>query len=242
MATDSGFSNQKKKGTAQFETVHGLGSSSFGKVSANKSLYEITAATAISSVTDIIGSNGQVQYWNIEFTSHGAIVGNVARFLMWELTNFEFEIVEVVDADNFYILPISDIKPTTENCTIMGWVTNKVGSDGSISVTASVTAPVVNPLAKARLDFSVTNVTTGAWVQLISSVGATLVKKMQVFMSQGNALELAFGAAASEVSKIYIFPGGNEVFDIDIPANTRLSLRAVSSTANTGEILVNLLG
>lgn len=98
------------------------------------------------------------------------------------------------------------------------------------------------PLAKARIDFSVTNVTTGAWVQLISSVGSTSIKRVQVFMSQANTLELAFGGAGSEVSQIYIFPGGNEVFEMDIPANTRLSLRAVSSTANTGEILVNLLG
>jgi hypothetical protein len=314
MATDSGFSNQKKKGLSQFETVHNLSSSSFGKVAASKGLYQITASTAISSVADVLGANGQIEFWAVTFTSHGASVGNVARFLSGSLVNFEFEVIQVIDANVFYILPISEVKPSTEDCTILGWVTIKLGSDGSTSVSISssdvsfqrngasqvviedtvtpannrplpvnipntvaddggaqtsrglmimghngagvakhfrtdttgklivIDQTTVSPLAKARIDFSTTSVTTGAWVQLIASVGGTLVRRVQIFMSQGNTLELGFGAAASEVSQIYIFPGGNEVFEMEIPANTRLSVRAISSTANTGELLVNLLG
>jgi hypothetical protein len=292
MATDSGYNNQKKKGISQFETIHHLGSSTYGKSISNKGLYEITASTPIIGVTDV-SVGGIVQYWNVEFTAHGASVGNVARFLSGSLINYEFEIIQIIDVDHFYILPISDVKPSTENCEIMGWVTSKLGSDGGLTVSVSgsntqfvrngapqiVTEdtgtpantrplPVLNydssgvevvpakestlqsvlskltyaPRNKARIDFSSTNVTSGAWVELISTVGATAIKRVQIFMSQGNALELGFGAAASEVSQMFLFPGGNEVFEMDIPAGTRLSVKAVSSTASTGELLVNLLG
>lgn len=300
MPTDNGFTNQKKKGAAQYETVQPLGSNAFGKPVAPKSLYQITASTAITSVTDILDINGYVKYWNILYTAHGATKGNIARFLSGTLINFEFEVEQVIDANNFYVLPISETKPSTQNCTIMGWVTSKAASDGSISV--SVTAsdisfqrngasqvvtqdtgtpantrplPIIQynssgvevvpasqatqttisntltsilskdtyaPLAMARLDLVATPVTTGAWVQLISSVGATAIKRAQIFCSSGYTMEMSFGAAASEVSKMYVFPGGNEVFEIDIPAATRLAVRAITTTSNTGELLINLMG
>lgn len=141
MPTDNGYSNQKKKGLAQFETVHNLGSSAYGKVITPKSLYEITASAAIVSVTDIKGSNGLVEYWNIELTAHGASVGNVLRIDAGSLINTEYEIIQVIDVDNFYILPITDVKPApADTGIIMGWVTQKLASDGSINV-AITSAP-----------------------------------------------------------------------------------------------------
>jgi hypothetical protein len=115
-------------------------------------------------------------------------------------------------------------------------------STASSTLTSILAKQTYAPRAKSRIAFASTNVTSGAWVELLSDVGATAIKRVQVFMSQGNALELGFGAAAAEVSQMFIFPGGNEVFEMDIPAGTRLSVRAVSSTASTGELLVNLLG
>ena len=140
MATDSGFSNQKKKGIAQFETVHDLGSSSFGKVAANKALFEILPSQAIVSVTDILGSDGQVQYWNVELTGHTAAAGNTLRFDAGLLLNFYFEIMQVIDANNFYILPISNTKPTPAmTATVMGWVTQKMSPNGEVSVSITST-------------------------------------------------------------------------------------------------------
>ncbi len=96
------------------------------------------------------------------------------------------------------------------------------------------------PVGMATLDFAGTPVTSAAYVELVASAAET--KKVQIFMSQGNPLFLAFGAAASEVDKIYVIPGGNGLIDLTIPAGTRVSLKAVSTTANTGYILVNFLG
>jgi hypothetical protein len=140
MPTDSGYSNQKKKGIAQFETVHPLGSAAYGKQVSNKALCELNSLATIASVTDVLGNNGQIEFWKIEVTAHGASVGNVLRITSGALLNFEFDIVQIVDANNFYILPISDVKPTTAmTAVIMGWVTQKLALDGSTSV--SVTTP-----------------------------------------------------------------------------------------------------
>lgn len=138
MATDSGFSNQKKKGIAQYETIQHLGSSKYGKAVSGKALFEKLPTTPIVSVTDVIGSNGQVEFWNVELTAHTALVGDVLRIEDATLLNFEFDIVQVVDVDNFRILPISDVIPAAGmDASIMGWVTQKVDSTGSAIMTPS---------------------------------------------------------------------------------------------------------
>jgi hypothetical protein len=95
---------------------------------------------------------------------------------------------------------------------------------------------------KARLVYSSTNVTPGAWVQLLASVGATAIKEIEIFDSSGETLEFGIGEAGLEVVESYIIPGGNGRIPLQIPAGTRLSVRAVSATANSGEIVVNLYG
>lgn len=94
----------------------------------------------------------------------------------------------------------------------------------------------------ARNVYSSTNVTTGAWVQLIASTAAA-AKGLFIFDSSGETLELGAGAAASESRILIIVPGGYSGFiPLAIAAGTRLSLRAISATASTGEIDVTLLG
>lgn len=97
-------------------------------------------------------------------------------------------------------------------------------------------------LNRIRLVYSVTNVTTGAWVELLSSIGAADIKEIEIFDSSGETLELGVGAAASEVSKIYVIPGGNGRIPLQILAGERLAIQAVSATADSGEIVINLYG
>lgn len=136
MPTDNGYSNQKKKGIAQFETINNIGSGAYGKSVSSKALYQISLVSeSIVSVSDVFGSDGQVQFWNIQITAHGASVGNVFRINAGSLINSEYEIIQVINANNFYILPITDIKPAALNTgIIMGWVTSKVTSDGSPAI------------------------------------------------------------------------------------------------------------
>ena len=99
-------------------------------------------------------------------------------------------------------------------------------------------------LGSARLDYSVTNVTTGAWVQLTASVGAAAVFGITLFDGGGYAMELGIGAAAAETRALLIPPGGfNGVIPLRIAAGTRLSIRAVgTATVSAGEIDINLMG
>lgn len=126
-----------------------------------------------------------------------------------------------------------------------GFVNVKVNPSGALVTEVNGTVLVQNGvdyLNRIRLVYSTTNVTTGAWVQLLASVGATAIKEIEIFDSSGETLELGVGAAASEVSKSYVFPGGNSRIPMQIPANARLAIRAVSATANVGEIVINLYG
>lgn len=94
------------------------------------------------------------------------------------------------------------------------------------------------PVAIGRHDYSSVNVTTGAYVELISALGNS-VTQVDIFDSSGQTLVLAVGGAGSEVDQINIFPGGNGKTSLAIANGARVSIKAVSGTANSGEIDVN---
>ena len=113
---------------------------------------------------------------------------------------------------------------------------------------SAVTQPVslaTNPAEAGRTavtfirnDYTSTSVTTAAYVQLVASTGSA-VNKIEIFDSSGETLKIAFGAAASEVDQFLVFPGGQGAININIPASTRVSIKAVSNTASVGEIDIN---
>jgi hypothetical protein len=92
-----------------------------------------------------------------------------------------------------------------------------------------------------RNDYSVTPVTTGAWVQLVASTLSD-VKEIEIFDSSGQTLELGLGGSGSEVRKIIIFPGGNGRIPCQIAAGSRVSIQAISANASVGEIDINFYG
>jgi len=86
------------------------------------------------------------------------------------------------------------------------------------------------------------NVTTATWVELIASTAAQITQLI-IGDSGGQVMELGVGAAASEVRILLIPEGGIDVpFNILIAAGSRLSVRAVSATANAGYLVINTLG
>jgi hypothetical protein len=89
-----------------------------------------------------------------------------------------------------------------------------------------------------RNDYSSVNVTTAAYVELIASTGSE-INQLEIFDSSGETLKLALGAAASEVDLLLVTPGGNGIIPVNIPAGTRVSIKAVSATASVGEIDIN---
>jgi len=96
----------------------------------------------------------------------------------------------------------------------------------------------------ARIDYQSTPVTDSAWVQVLASVGTNPIQAITLFDGGGFAMELGFGGSGSETRALLIPPGGfNGELAFLIPANTRLSVRAVgATTVNAGELDINLLG
>lgn len=90
----------------------------------------------------------------------------------------------------------------------------------------------------SRNDYTSTNVTTSAWVQLVASSG-NAINEIEVFDSSGQTLEIGTGGSGSEVRLIIVFPGGNGRVPVSIPISTRISIRAISATANAGESDIN---
>ena len=89
-----------------------------------------------------------------------------------------------------------------------------------------------------RNDYSSTNVTTGAYVELIASTSGE-INRLHIFDSSGEIMILATGAAASETDIFYIEPGGPGPVDVNIPAGTRVSVRALSADATLGDLVIN---
>lgn len=130
----------------------------------------------------------------------------------------------------------------------------KMPSQGQASMAASIPVviasnqsalPVTDTgLSKANApvynNYSSTNVTTSSYTQLIAST-TSAAKKISIFDSSGQAMILAIGAAGSEVIQVYVPPGGAD-FNLAIPANVRIAIKALTATASSGYILLNLLG
>lgn len=131
------------------------------------------------------------------------------------------------------------------------WVNTVNGSVWS-AVDVTTGAAIWKRLDKVRLavssflslDMSVSNVTDAAYVELIADTGANPIKRIQSFYPAGSLAYIAVGANASEVNEFILTAGGNgEVgIDVDIPANSRLSIKLLSGQASVtdGVLAMNL--
>lgn len=88
-------------------------------------------------------------------------------------------------------------------------------------------------------DYTSTNVTTSAYVQLLATTSAT-TNLVEVFDSSGQTMILGVGAAGSEVVQFYIIPGGNGKVPLAIPSGSRIAIKALTATASVGYLVINL--
>lgn len=204
MASESGFSNQLKKGASQFKTIHSVGSNKFGQSVAIKALFEKTASNTIISTTGIVGDDGQINTYNVEFTSHNARKGDVLRIDSGASINYEFDILEVIGPNNIQILALVSVGSLTGNAaSIMGWVTSKASSDG-----ASVVALSQLPRVGSYQDNSISTVYT-----------FTAPTNSKYFMIQADDTNTAnvrwkVGGVATISSGMQLQPGRSEQVDL----------------------------
>lgn len=154
MASESGFTTQKKIGEAQHKTIHNLGSDRFGTSVSAKSLSEVNAIAA-AIINSAISPDGKSVF--IEITAHGARKGDVLRMSSGALIGWEFEIVEVIDADIFAIINAADSIPQiADTAKVMRWVTNKTDAEGNVNFSPGPTQFVQNGSSQQVIEDLVT--------------------------------------------------------------------------------------
>ncbi len=85
------------------------------------------------------------------------------------------------------------------------------------------------------------SVTTGAWTALITSLPSN-VSYAQIIDTSGQVMKLATGASGSEVAIPFTIPrnfSGSTGFPFTLRQGVRVSIEASSTTASTGEIIIN---
>lgn len=107
--------------------------------------------------------------------------------------------------------------------------------------TQRVVEATYTPIGVAVNNNSSVNITTAAYVQLFASTSA-VARAIEVSDTGGRWLYIAIGAAAAEVDILAIPPGGSQIIPVQIAAGTRISVKAIDGTANTGLVGVNLYG
>ena len=86
-----------------------------------------------------------------------------------------------------------------------------------------------------RHDYSGGTVTTIAFTQLIA-LTASEANSIEIFDSSGETMVLGI----ADTNDLLIFPGGNGRIEYNIPASTKVSVKAISASASVGEICINL--
>lgn len=238
MPTPKGYSSQEKEDRlrAEFQTLNPIGPKTYGADVRSTLAYTNIASDAIDSI-----ANGYI----ITAAAHTALVGDIVKFTSG-LADDLWSVVVAVDTNTIelgiaFTGSLASRAPAAADTFDIYrpdfLTTNAAGQLGT-SNGAATTQDVGETIEN---DYSSTNVTTGAFVELVAALGVTAVG-LEIFDSSGETLELATGAAASEVRKMLIMPGGNSgVIPVSIASGTRLSVRAVSANATVGRLNINVI-
>ena len=106
---------------------------------------------------------------------------------------------------------------------------------GSLAIRGPAAAP-------ASLSFSGTNVSTSAYTQFIASLSKPC-SAVSIINTSASPIIVALGASGSEINTYIVAEAGAVPFPDLIPWNilpgTRISLKALVATANTGSFTMN---
>ncbi len=109
-----------------------------------------------------------------------------------------------------------------------------------IAVTGSLSTALPEVYAvTALIDTAVTNITNSGYLQLVANT-SQITKKLQVIEDIGEFMAIYVGPASSEVLLCALPLGGGEV-EVNVPANSRLSIRSLNNNVIQGKLIVNLL-
>jgi hypothetical protein len=79
-----------------------------------------------------------------------------------------------------------------------------------------------------------------SYTQIVSSTIAD-IHSLDIFDSSGSAFIIGVGAAASEITQMYVAPGGGN-WPLFIPAGSRVAIKTTSGTPASGTMYANFWG
>lgn len=88
--------------------------------------------------------------------------------------------------------------------------------------------------------YATTNVTTGAYVQLVAAAPISCAK-LEICDTSGKLLKLATGAAGSERDIATVAANACIVVPYFVPVGTRISIEAIDASATTGYNLLSFV-
>ena len=117
--------------------------------------------------------------------------------------------------------------------------------DASSSLKVNITSAAATNLnvnSSYQIGYASINGSAGAVYQIVASTSA-VISKIIPNEQTGIALSFYTGAAASEVELFIIAPGQDNEVNVNIPAGTRLSIRAKNATApSVGNVYLTMIG
>jgi len=92
-------------------------------------------------------------------------------------------------------------------------------------------------------NYANSTITSATYTEVLSAT-TKRAGSMEIFDSSGSTLIFAVGAAASEVDKFLILPGGQDRVIFDLAIGDRISVKAKSTgeTISTGLLIINFSG
>lgn len=189
--------------------------------------------------------------------------GDIIRFTSGAMDGYEASVVAVGTNDVTLGEDLSAAPATLDTFSILRFIHPVATSGGGVAaafsftrngISTAVTEDTVTPANNRPLPvkiagvtmanppvrnvYSVTPVTTGAYVEMVASLTAT-AQKIQIFDSSGQTLIFAVGAAGAENPIFYITPGGIDIC-VNIAAGSRIAIKALSANCTVGEIVLNI--
>lgn len=190
----------------------------------------MTAGDSVDSI-----SSGYI----LTAASHGARVGDVISFRSGSADGVEVYVLAVPSANVLHLSETVSGLAAGDTFDLLRPKKLRLSSDGDPNVT--VVSVSNNDVSETIYhSYESTPVDTTTWQEIVAALAAAAVK-LQIFDSSGELMELGIGAAAAETRKLLITPGGNGLIDVQIPAGTRLSVRAVSAAASVGFLAINVI-
>jgi hypothetical protein len=140
-----------------------------------------------------------------------------------------------ISVDTAGVVQTNEAQRGQEN--MAGSIPVVIASDQS-AIDVNITTPSSTYADSVRYDYTGGSVTTGAWVEIEASTAAPM-DLVCITDQSGQIMLLGTGAAAAETTVFMIARGFSGCVPLTIASGTRLSLRAVSATASTGDFVLS---